>query len=86
VITRTYYPDAPSNAYIEMARQLPAVQKELWFARFPVTRFHKEGGDAVVEFSDLRFRQIRRDQPSAFTYQVRFSADGKVLSQGWFGR
>jgi len=86
VITRTYYPDAPSNEYIEMARRLPAVQKELWFARFPVTRFHKEGGDAVVEFSDLRFPQIRRDQPSAFTYQVRFSADGKVRSQGWFGR
>jgi membrane-bound metal-dependent hydrolase YbcI (DUF457 family) len=86
VITRTYYPDAPMNEYIEMARQLPDVQKELWFARFPVTRFHKEGGDAIVEFSDLRFPQIRRDRPASFTYQVRFSADGKVISQGWLRR
>jgi hypothetical protein len=86
VITRTYYPDAPTNEYIELARQLPDVQKELWFARFPVTRFHKEGGDAIVEFSDLRFPQIRRDRPASFTYQVRFSADGKVISQGWLRR
>jgi hypothetical protein len=86
VITRTYYPDAATNEYIEMARQLPDVQKELWFARFPVTRFHKEGGDAIVEFSDLRFPQIRRDRPASFTYQVRFSADGKVISQGWLRR
>jgi membrane-bound metal-dependent hydrolase YbcI (DUF457 family) len=86
VITRTYYPDAPTNEYIEMARQLPDVQKELWFARFPVTRFHKEGGDAIVEFSDMRFPQVRRDRPASFTYQVRFSADGKVISQGWLRR
>jgi membrane-bound metal-dependent hydrolase YbcI (DUF457 family) len=86
VITRTYYPDAPTNEYIEMARQLPDVQKELWFARFPVTRFHKEGSDAIVEFSDLRFPQIRRDRPASFTYQVRFSAAGKVISQGWLRR
>jgi membrane-bound metal-dependent hydrolase YbcI (DUF457 family) len=86
VITRTYYPDAPTNEYIEMARQLPDVQKELWFARFPVTRFHKEGGDAIVEFSDMRFPQVRRDRPASFTYQVRFSADGKIISQGWLRR
>ena len=53
----------------------------LWFARFPVTRFHPEGTDAVVEFSDLRFPQIRPDRPASFTYRVRFSADGTVLSQ-----
>jgi membrane-bound metal-dependent hydrolase YbcI (DUF457 family) len=86
VLTRTYYPDAPTNEYIEMARRLPDVQKELWFARFPVTRFHKEGGEAIVEFSDLRFPQIRRDRPASFTYQVRFSADGKIVSQGWLRR
>jgi len=83
VITRTYYPDALPNEYIEVARQLPEVQKVLWFARFPVTRFHKEGGDAIVEFSDLRFPQIRRDRPASFTYRVRFSADGKAVTQGW---
>lgn len=83
VLEHTYYPDAFPNQYIEEARQLPEVQKVLWFARFPVTRFHKEGGDAIVEFSDLRFPQIRRDRPASFTYRVRFSNDGQLLSQGW---
>jgi membrane-bound metal-dependent hydrolase YbcI (DUF457 family) len=78
-----YYPDSPANAYIEAARRLPQVQTVLWFARFPVTRFHKEGGDAVVEISDVRFPQVRRDRPASFTYRVRFASSGTVLSQGW---
>jgi membrane-bound metal-dependent hydrolase YbcI (DUF457 family) len=82
-IERTYYPDALPNPYIEKARQLPDVQEVLWFARFPVTRFHKEGNEAVVEFLDLRFPQIRRDRPASFTYRVRFDANGNVISQGW---
>jgi len=82
-ITRTYYPDAPVNEYIGTARQLPEVQKVLWFARFPVTQFHMEGGDAIVEFSDKRFAQISRNRPGAFTYRVRFSGDGKSINQGW---
>jgi membrane-bound metal-dependent hydrolase YbcI (DUF457 family) len=78
-----FYPDAPANSYIEIAKRLPEVQTVLWFARFPVMRFHKEGGDAVVEISDLRFPHVRPDRPSAFTYRVLFSATGTVLSQGW---
>ena len=86
VLEHTYYPDAFPNQFIEEARQLPEVQKVLWFARFPVTRFHKDGNDAVVEFSDLRFPQIRRDRPASFTYRVRFAPDGTILSQGWVRR
>jgi membrane-bound metal-dependent hydrolase YbcI (DUF457 family) len=82
-IVHTYYPDAPANPFIEKARTLPEVQKFFWFARFPVTRFHKEGSEAVVEFLDVRFPQLRRDRPPSFEYSVRFSADGEVLSQGW---
>jgi membrane-bound metal-dependent hydrolase YbcI (DUF457 family) len=78
-----YYPDAPWNSYIESARRLPAVQTVLWFARFPVTRFHKEGGDAIVEISDLRFPHLRPDRPASFTYRVRFDAASHVLEQGW---
>jgi membrane-bound metal-dependent hydrolase YbcI (DUF457 family) len=81
-----YYPDAPPNSYIEVAKRLPEVQKVLWFSRFPVTRFHKEGEEAVVEISDIRFVQTRRDRPAAFTYRVRFGTDGNVLSQGWATR
>jgi len=86
VIGHTYYPDSFPNPWIEQARLLPEVQKVLWFARFPVTLFHKEGDDAVVEFSDLRFPHIRPDRPASFTYRVRFSGDGRVISQGWVRR
>ena len=82
-LTYRFYPDAAPNPYIEAAKRLPEVQTVLWFARFPVTRFHKEGDFAVVEISDLRFPQMRPDRPSSFTYRVRFAPDGTVLSQGW---
>ena len=65
------------------AKRLPAVQTVLWFARFPVTRFHKEGGEAIVEISDLRFPHLRPDRPASFTYRVRFNAAGNVFEQGW---
>jgi membrane-bound metal-dependent hydrolase YbcI (DUF457 family) len=81
-----YFPDAPPNSYIEVAKRLPEVQKVLWFSRFPVTRFHKEGDVAVVEISDIRFVQTRRDRPAPFTYRVRFSLDGNILLQGWVKR
>jgi membrane-bound metal-dependent hydrolase YbcI (DUF457 family) len=83
VIQRTYYPDASPNDYIDAARRLPEVQTVFWFARFPITRFHEEGPDAIVEFSDLRFPRTRKDRPASFTYRIRFSRDGNVLSQGW---
>jgi len=78
-----YYPDSPENSYIDAAKRLREVQTVLWFARFPVTRFRTEGGNAVVEISDLRFPKTRPDRPASFTYQVRFAGDGSVLSQGW---
>jgi len=81
-----YYPDAPANSYIEVAKQLPEVQKVLWFSRFPVTRFHKEGDVAVVEISDLRFPRARPGRPASFTYRVSFGVEGHVLSQGWVTR
>jgi membrane-bound metal-dependent hydrolase YbcI (DUF457 family) len=81
-----YYPDAFPNSYIDAARSLPEVQKVLWFARFPVTRFHKEGDVAIVEISDIRFQTTRRDRAVGFTYRVRLDVDGNVLSKGWVTR
>jgi hypothetical protein len=81
-IEYSYFPNAPSNSFIEAAKDLPQVKTFFWFARFPVTRFHKEGTDSVVEFYDARFPHRDRG-PSPFTYQVRFDANGTVLSQGW---
>lgn len=81
-----FYPEAFPNSYIEAAKRLPEVQKVLWFARFPVTRFRKEGREAVVEISDLRFTAVRPGRAASFTYRVRFGADGSVISQGWIAR
>lgn len=82
-IEHRYYPDAIPNEYIDAAHRLPEVQTVLWFARFPVTRFHKEGTDAIVEISDARFPQVRRDRPASFTYRIRMDESAKVISQGW---
>jgi membrane-bound metal-dependent hydrolase YbcI (DUF457 family) len=81
-IEYSYYPDAQSNSFIETAKHLPQVQTFFWFARFPITRFHKEGADSIVEFYDARFPHRSRG-PSPFTYQIRFDANGAVLYQGW---
>ena len=81
-----YFPDAPQNQWIERAKQLPEVQKVLWFSRFPVTRFHMENGEPIVEIADLRFAPIRPDRPRGFTYQVRFDVVGNVISQRWLNR
>ena len=78
-----FYPEANPNVYIEAAKELPQVQKVLWFDRFPVTRYHEEAGEPIVEFSDMRFPQMRTGRTPSFTYRVRFSPAGKVLDQGW---
>ena len=77
-----YFPEAQQNAYTATARELPEVKTVLWFTRFPVVRFWKEGEQAVVEIVDLRFVRGGR-RPAAFTYRVRFAADGRILSKGW---
>ena len=82
-IEHRYYPDALPNAFIEAAERLPEVQKVLWFARFPVTRFHKEGDEAIVEILDLRFRREGSQRPPGFTYRVRFDRSARVISKGW---
>jgi hypothetical protein len=81
-----YFPDAPSNPWIERAKQLPEVQKVLWFSRFPVTRFRIENGEPIVEIADLRFAPIRPDRPRGFTYRIRFDTAGNVVSSGWLDR
>jgi membrane-bound metal-dependent hydrolase YbcI (DUF457 family) len=79
----SFYPEAFPNASIQRARELPEVRKVLWFSRFPVTQFHREGDDAVVEISDKRFPKIRPDRSAPFTYRVRFGANGQLVSEGW---
>jgi len=82
-IEHRYYPDAILNPYIDAAKRLREVQEVLWFSRFPVTRFHKEGNDAIVEIYDARFPQVQKDRPRAFTYRVRLDESAQVISHGW---
>jgi membrane-bound metal-dependent hydrolase YbcI (DUF457 family) len=82
-IEHRYYPDAIPNQYIDAAKRLPEVQTVLWFSRFPVTRFHKEGSVAIVEIFDARFSSMRRDRSASFTYRVKMDESGQVISKGW---
>jgi membrane-bound metal-dependent hydrolase YbcI (DUF457 family) len=82
-VEHRYYPDAILNQYIEAAKRLPEVQTVLWFSRFPITRFHKEGSVAIVEIFDARFSSMRRDRTASFTYRVKMDEAGHVISKGW---
>jgi membrane-bound metal-dependent hydrolase YbcI (DUF457 family) len=82
-VEHRYYPDAIPNQYIDAAKRLPEVQTVLWFSRFPVTRFHKEGSVAIVEIFDARFSSLRRDRTPSFTYRVKMDQAGQVISKGW---
>ena len=78
-----FYPDSPSNPFIESAKRLKEVQTVLWFARFPVIHFRQDSQQAIVDIHDVRFPQIRPDRPASFTYRVRFAQNGALMSQGW---
>jgi membrane-bound metal-dependent hydrolase YbcI (DUF457 family) len=78
-----FYPEANPNVYIKAAKELPEVQKVLWFDRFPVTRYHEEAGEPIVEFSDMRFPRMEKGRAPSFTYRVRLDPGGKILEQGW---
>ena len=79
-----FFPTA-ENEYVERARQIPAVQTYLWFARFPVAQYRLEAGRHIVDFTDRRF-QSQDDRNPGFVYRVVFDSAGKVLSNGFPGR
>jgi membrane-bound metal-dependent hydrolase YbcI (DUF457 family) len=74
-----------NNDFVLRARELPDVQTYLWFARFPVARYRREGDRRIVEFADARFRAPQREDPG-FTFRVVFDARGEVLSSGFIRR
>jgi membrane-bound metal-dependent hydrolase YbcI (DUF457 family) len=85
-----FFPNAADNRYIDAARGLHDVQTFLWFARFPVWHFVERNGQEVVQISDLRFYGALPQSgppspaapPSNFTFEVVFTPDGRVVSQG----
>ncbi len=86
-----FFKNAEPNSYLSTARNLPDVQKFLWFARFPLYQFMMLNGQPVVRITDMRFygvgqrpslADIPDDIETTFTYQVSSRPDGDVLSQG----
>jgi hypothetical protein len=72
---------------------LPDVQKFLWFARFPLFQYFERNGQRVVRITDMRFYGVGKppvladvgapdEIETTFTYEVVFSLDGHVISQG----
>jgi hypothetical protein len=87
-----FFAEAEPNRYLAAARELPDIQKFLWFARFPVSRFFERDGQPVVQISDLRFygagsrpgRRTSAPSPYAgFAFEVLFTPDGRVVSDSW---
>ncbi len=78
-----FFPQTVPAELAARLRQLPEVQTFLWFARFPVLRYHEAHGQHVVDLADLRFGIGDNDHPSAFTYRVVLDAQGNVLSSDW---
>ena len=87
-----YFNQPQPSRYLAAARELPDVQKFLWFARFPVARVFERDGQSVVQITDLRFygnrpQAIRPGGDAAFdggfTFEVVFGQDSRVLSDHW---
>jgi hypothetical protein len=84
-----FYPSA-SNEYVERARREPAAKTYLWFARFPVARYHnshgENGEEHVVEFADLRFGlpgRLQEESRVRFSFRVVFDSNSKVIESGF---
>jgi membrane-bound metal-dependent hydrolase YbcI (DUF457 family) len=84
-----FYPSA-SNEYVEKARHEPAAETYLWFARFPVARYHNSNGETgeehVVEFADLRFGlpgRMDEETRVRFGFRVVFDGNGEVVESGF---
>jgi hypothetical protein len=78
-----FFADAVPNDITARVRALPEVQTFLWFARFPVMRYHEENGRHIVDFTDLRFGLSDNDNPAAFAFRVVLDANGNVIFSGW---
>jgi membrane-bound metal-dependent hydrolase YbcI (DUF457 family) len=71
-----------NNEWVARARELPQTKEYLWFARFPVARYRREGPTHVVEWTDRRFQSVRQRSP-AFNFRVVFNERGDVLHAGF---
>ena len=71
------------DQYVARAFQLPEVQLEWQFARYPSIRESSENGRHIVDFAEHRFSGGSTRGPQPFSYRVIFDDAGHVLDQGW---
>lgn len=76
----SYQSSRENSAWIRKAMELPEVKTYLWFARFPVMRYHGLIQNTHrISFYDYRFEGYKGKLP--FVYVVDFNPDGQVSSQ-----
>ncbi len=78
-----FVPHQTPPAVLARARQVREVQVYLWFARFPVARYSREGQRETIVFNDLRFPRPLASRPAPFEYRIVFDSAGQVVEQGW---
>jgi len=78
-----FIPDSPPNPFIARALQLPEVQLDWQFARFPTIRGSDLGDYHIVDFSEHRFTNGSRRSTQPFSYRVVFDDAGAVIEEGW---
>ena len=74
-----FFPNAANNFYLEKAEAFPDTQTFLWFARFPWVTYREENGFHIVDYTDLQFMSVRRDQNFPWTFEVSLDGDGQVV-------
>lgn len=72
----TLFPSGAENPFVARSRSVPAVQRFMSAARFPVTRYRAEKGQHIVEYQDygLSWRPL---------FRVAFNERQEVLEAGW---
>lgn len=75
--------NSPSNGFTVKAASLEPVRTYMWFARFPVMRFVRRGGENVVEYADPRFFSGASQDTVPYSFAVTFDAQGNLLRYGW---
>jgi hypothetical protein len=79
----TFVPDSPHDQFTARAFELPEVQLEWQFARYPTIRESMEGDRHIVDFAEHRFSGGPTRGPQPFSYRVIMDSAGNVIDQGW---
>ena len=77
----TFVPDSPHDQFLARAFQLPEVQLEWQFARYPTIRESVEGDRHIVDFAEHRFSGGPTRGPQPFSYRVDLDGDRRECAR-----